>query len=281
MHHLMPLRYKVLYSLLTIIITLWILEKILGTSFIQIQLSEFCTEILNSIENGDEFEYFEILKFRAAIALFFVALIFLLAKKPIFSIVWAIHKGVKKLVGERIYPNLNGKWEVCIESNYGVIKAIEETVNSERHKAYDLQSPKEFREFKANHEDQIVLGTAEIKANFLTISMKMTMNLEGRDYAPTSYTLACLPIETKENGKQTFKLSYTYEQENIDIGSKAYEDQYSHQGAAYLQLLDVNDGHELHLHGVYWTARNWERSANTAGIITLKRKNDWLKRLFY
>lgn len=277
----MPLRYKVLYALLAIMITLWVLEKIVGTAFIQTQLLDFCTKMLQSIENGDEFEYFEIFKLRASIALCFVVLLFLLAKNPIFSIVWSIHKGVKRLLGEKIYPNLNGKWEVRIESNYGVIKAIEETVNSDRHKAYDLQSPKEFREFKANHEDQVVLGTAEIKANFLTISMKMTMNLEGRDYAPTSYTLACLPIETKENGKQTFKLSYTYEQENIDVGSKAYEDQYSHQGAAYLQVLDFNDGNELHLHGVYWTARNWERSANTAGVITLKRKNSWYKRLMY
>ena len=62
-------------------------------------------------------------------------------------------------------------------------------------------------------------------------------------------------------------LVYVYKSKHF---KKAADDESSHTGAAEVQVSRDADG-ILHMTGYYWTARNWRRAGNTAGILNLVR----------
>lgn len=147
----------------------------------------------------------------------------------------------------RIFPNVEGKYEVEISSNWSVIQARDEG-----------------REPDASPEGDIALfkrvGTATITARLSRIGMSLKMD----DGYLTSETVTC--SLRRDLGQRKPVLFYIYDSA---VSVPKQTDTSRHLGGACIPIPLERRPKELL--GNYWTDRNWHRGLNTAGQIRLRR----------
>lgn len=156
------------------------------------------------------------------------------------------------------YPDLSGEWIGTVESNYSVHRAIQSAASSEN-KTLNPLDPAQI--------DPISLEVFEarltIKASLLKINI--LMEVQGKTDRSDSYSIAAAPIVAQND--EPHRLAYIYKSKHFQ---KAADDESNHTGAAEVQLRREADG-TLKMTGYYWTARNWRRAGNTAGILNFVR----------
>jgi hypothetical protein len=156
------------------------------------------------------------------------------------------------------YPDLSGEWKGTVESNYSVHRAIQSAASS----ISETLNPLDPAQI-----DPIPLETFEakltIKASLLKINI--LMEVQGLTDKSDSYSIAAAPIVAQND--EPHRLAYIYKSKHF---KKAADDESNHMGAAEVQLRRNTDG-TLQMIGYYWTARNWRRAGNTAGILNFVR----------
>lgn len=169
------------------------------------------------------------------------ALVFLIGQTALFPLLCRI-PGMW-----RLFPNIDGKYEVEISSNWSVIKA-----------RYEGREP------EVSSDGDVALfnrvGEARITARLSRIDMSLTMN----DGYLTSETVMC--SLRREMGERRPVLFYVYDSH---VSAPKNSDSNRHLGAARIAI--PLEHRPTVLEGNYWTDRNWHRGLNTAGQIRLSR----------
>ena len=147
----------------------------------------------------------------------------------------------------RIFPNIDGEYEVEISSNWSVIKARSDG-----------------REPVVSPEGDVTLfkkmGRAKITARLVRIDVSLTMD----DRYLTSETVTC--ALQRDKGEHKPVLVYVY---SSDVPTPKNTDSQRHLGAARIPI--PLERRPMVLEGNYWTDRNWHKGLNTAGHIRLRR----------
>lgn len=169
------------------------------------------------------------------------ALLFLVGQTPLFPWLCCLP------VMWRLFPNIDGEYEVEISSNWSVIKARNEG-----------------REPDVSPDGDVALfnrmGRATITARLTRIDMSLRMD----DGYLTSETVTC--SLRREKGERRPVLFYVYDSH---ISAPKNTDSQRHLGAA--RVIIPLDRRPMVLEGNYWTDRNWHLGLNTAGRIRLRR----------
>jgi hypothetical protein len=147
----------------------------------------------------------------------------------------------------RLFPDIDGTYEVEISSNWSIIEARKE--GREPVTATDGNVPL----FKK-------VGKATITARLLRIDMRLTMD---DDYL-TSETVVC--TLRRHEGDRRPELFYIYESY---VSVPKPTDSARHSGAARVTV--PLESYPKVLEGNYWTDRKWHLALNTAGCIRLRR----------
>lgn len=147
----------------------------------------------------------------------------------------------------RLFPNIDGEYEVETSSNWSVIKARNEG-----------------REPVVSSDGDVALfnrvGKATITARLTRIDMSLTMD----DGYLTSETVTC---SLRRNiGERCPVLFYIYDSH---VSAPKNTDNDRHLGAARVTI--PLECYPTVLEGNYWTDRNWHLGLNTAGRIRLRR----------
>jgi len=186
-----------------------------------------------------------------------VTAVILIGSIPIcYRFVWRCYE----FVFRGAYPDLSGEWKGTVESNYSVHRAMQSASSS----SSDTLNP-----FDPQQIDSIPLEAFKakltIKASLLKINI--LMEVEGLTDRSDSYSISAAPIVSQND--EPHRLVYIYKSKHF---KKAADDESSHTGAAEVQVRRNPDG-KLELVGYYWTARNWRRAGNTAGILSFVRES--------
>ena len=147
----------------------------------------------------------------------------------------------------RLFPNIDGVYDVEISSNWSVIKARNEGRQPE----------------KASDGDVVLfkkVGKATITARLARIDVSLNMD----DGYLTSETITC--ALRRDRGERRPVLFYTYES-HVSVPKESDSD--GHLGAARVTI--PLEKRPLVLEGNYWTNRNWHLGLNTAGQIRFSR----------
>lgn len=138
------------------------------------------------------------------------------------------------------FPPISGEWNVCMESNWGVMQK------------WLGQSDGDERFFKN--------GKVRIKVSFF----KVSMDFESDDRYSESRTINISVRPSEQVG--LFELNYLYVNHTI---IPLTTDTNVHTGAARVFVKKVGD--DLIMEGTYFTNRNWTKGLNTAGKVTFTR----------
>ncbi|MEB3735116.1 hypothetical protein ULF88_15895 [Halopseudomonas pachastrellae] len=163
-----------------------------------------------------------------------------------------------ELIFKDAYPDLSGEWIGTIESNYSVHRATQLAAASTS-ETLNLLDPMQIEPIPL----EIFEAKLTIKASLLKINV--LMEVQGLTDKSDSYSIAAAPIVAQND--EPHRLVYVYKSKHF---KKAADDESSHTGAAEVQVTRSADG-SLHMTGYYWTARNWRRAGNTAGVLSLVR----------
>lgn len=147
----------------------------------------------------------------------------------------------------RLFPNIDGTYEVEISSNWLVVKA--------RH---------EGREPEISSEGDVALFNKIGKAIITTRLARIDMSLEMEDGYLTSETVTC--SLRRDKGERRPVLLYVYDS-HVSVPKNT--DSQRHLGAARVAI--PLERRPTVLEGNYWTDRNWHLGLNTAGRIKLHR----------
>ena len=147
----------------------------------------------------------------------------------------------------RMFPNIDGDYNVEISSNWAQIRA-----RSEDHSS-NVTGNGNVSLFKK-------VGTARISCRLTCIDMRMEMD----DEHMTSETISC-SLQSAP-GKRNKNLYYVYES-RISVPNGTDSDR--HLGAGRLTIPE--ERRPTILRGNYWTDRNWHKGSNTAGQVVLRR----------
>ncbi|WP_273805723.1 MULTISPECIES: hypothetical protein [unclassified Pseudomonas] len=157
------------------------------------------------------------------------------------------------------YPDLSGEWKGTVQSNYSVHRAIQSAASS----SSDTLNPLDPKQI-----DLVPLESLEakltVKASLLKINI--LMEVQGLTDKSDSYSIAATPVVAQND--EPHRLVYIYKSKHF---KKAADDESNHTGAAEVQVRCNADG-KLEMTGYYWTARNWRRAGNTAGILSFVRE---------
>lgn len=147
----------------------------------------------------------------------------------------------------RLFPNIDGAYEVEISSNWSIIKARNEGREPE------VSSDGDFELFNK-------VGKAMITARLARIDMNLIMD----DGYLTSETVTC--SLRRASGERRPVLFYIYDSRVL---APKNTDSDRHLGAAWVAV--PLESRPVVLEGNYWTDRNWHLGLNTAGRIRLRR----------
>jgi len=150
----------------------------------------------------------------------------------------------------KIFPDIDGSYDVEIASNWSLIQAREEgrSLQTERDVGNQL--------FKKN-------GTLTVTARLFSINIRLEMD----DRYSTSDTVVC--CLKKDGGGPRPVMSYIYKARVLQPQTS---DGGHHFGAARIEI--PNQRRIDMLEGIYWTDRNWHLARNTAGRIVLRRRKN-------
>lgn len=179
--------------------------------------------------------------------------ILVLSSKWVWRPFWKI-KGLNSLLSKVIAPDLNGDWDVKLESNFPVIEKLKKSAKGKR--TFDVANSDIKLPDLSLHEFDATINQSweDIKIEFLP---------NGASPLQKSDTLTCSFFKSTRPDRQG--LTYVYKQES-DTNSNT--DDESFFGAA--ELIIADDGQSMTGH--YWTKRQWQKGLNTAGKITFTKK---------
>ena len=193
------------------------------------------------------------------IALSVWAFIALILWRPVWTFLWRLPL-LGKFLSRAVFPDLNGHWEIEINSNWPIIDAMHNAAKSSKSKRFNVLSE------STNLPDlQSLKFQATIEQNWF--STKVSINPSSNSLLQSSSTISVDLIPSNEtDGK---RLAYTYKQANkqTNMHPRSPTDEHEFFGSAL--LLVSEDGQQLT--GKYWTNRLWDRGLNAAGLITAKR----------
>lgn len=144
----------------------------------------------------------------------------------------------------RIFPNVDGKYEVEVSSNWSLVEAH-----------YEGRQPGEL-----GQELFTKIGSARIVARLTQLDFHVSM----KDGYSKSETIMCSLHRGK--GSNQHKLLYIFD---ATIRVPKLTDAGKHLGAGELDI--PQERRPRILEGQYWTNRNWRKGLNTAGSIRLRR----------
>ncbi|MFN3226607.1 MAG: hypothetical protein ACE360_10215 [Hyphomicrobiales bacterium] len=177
---------------------------------------------------------------------------------PGWRILWKLPFAGKWLANH-VFPDLNGKWVVTIQSNWPIVDQLKTAAAS--------------NEITFNPFDDKMPNLLE--ATF-DVKIKQRWFRTDVDFLPNDQT-PLLSSETisveffkAANGKKS--VAWIFEQTNKQDNTQrlAVTDQPKFNGSA---VLTVNED-TTELQGQYWQNRSWDRGLNAAGLITLRRATD-------
>lgn len=154
---------------------------------------------------------------------------------------WRFLWKVFPIFSQKICPDLNGIWQVTMQSNIAEIAKFHPDLK-------DITPKTE------------IFGQIRIVHSFY----RVIVLFDGRDGYSKSRTV-CANLQ-KDRATEQILLSYIYEN---STPTPLKSDEQKHFGAATLELKMI-DG-ETVLDGVYWTNRNWQSGLNTAGHVVIKK----------
>lgn len=162
----------------------------------------------------------------------------LLGATPLWRWVW------RKIpvLGEWIFPDLNGEWATKMTTNFGTI--------AEFHP--------DFADVDKSKFNKEIPGRFEIKANWFRIFIRF----DSLNEYSTSDTITVYPKKDPETGRNI--LTYVYRN---STSRPLPTDEQSHLGAAYLEIAPKADV----MKGSYWTNRMASKGLNTAGTLVATR----------
>lgn len=149
------------------------------------------------------------------------------------------------------FPDLNGIWAGTTSSNWPTIKMLVDTAKSTKQ-----VTENELHNTPSQNDALVAL----VKNNLFHVRIIAKLGSTHSD----SHTISATPWR-HQHTKQ-IHISYIYQQSTPNPEST---DEETHLGAADLML--VNDGFST-AEGVYWTRRAWRTGRNTAGKISLQRR---------
>ena len=174
---------------------------------------------------------------------------------PLWRLVWCVPI-FGSWLAERIFPDLNGEWEVTIHSNWPVIGRMLEASRSAAGARFDPDK----------QPTELLAGTsyrAKIEQGWRSVDLVVT-NPDGKEALQESRTIS-FDLLAPEAGKP-HRIAYVFHQENRAQG-RAATDVDDFEGAAVLSVsADART-----LSGPYFTNRNWAKGLNTAGRIEMKK----------
>ena len=185
-----------------------------------------------------------------------ILIITVLFSNPIWRLIWNHTGPLGKWLSKKIYPDLNGTYDVVLESNWPIVKRMLDA---------SLKTSPPFDPFAREQEAPPLLKVeleAVIEQTWFDITMWVYPKAQGAAIK-RSKTLATIPIGG--SGSIEKELIYVFEQEN---DTRAPTDDPYHEGAARLRLDRSDSGR---LTGEYWNNRAWQRGVNAAGRLTLNR----------
>lgn len=156
------------------------------------------------------------------------------------------------------FPDLNGEWDVEVNSNWPRLDALLKAANGEQPNI-DLRN--------APEDELPPLGTTLLRARIKQswVDIKVTLwNPAGAGPIKESETLSVQPFRG-EHGRHG--LIYVFEQENAAV---VVSDERKFLGAARI-ILDRDDDNLLC--GQMWSDRMWRRGMNTAAEILFRRRD--------
>lgn len=177
---------------------------------------------------------------------------------PVWRFVWNRTGFIGRWLSRKIYPDLNGTYDVLLESNWPVVKQMLDAARKEAlpFNPFDLDQP--------SPPLLSVELEAVIAQSWFEIKMCMRPKKPGA-VIERSETLATVPTKDAGNGEKG--LVYVFRQENA---SRAATDDPFFEGATRLRI-DRTD--QTILTGEYWNNRAWHRGINAAGKLRLVRRS--------
>ena len=169
------------------------------------------------------------------------ALLFFIGESPLFP--WLCSKPVIW----RLFPNIDGNYDVEISSNWSVINSRNECSKANN---------------SANNDVKLFKKTG--KAKITSRLTRITMRLDMDDKYLTSETVVC-SLQRKQ-GENFPTLYYVYESH---VTTPKSTDSQRHLGTGRISI--PLEPRPVLLEGNYWTDRNWHLGLNTAGRIKLRR----------
>lgn len=161
-------------------------------------------------------------------------------------------------LSEKIFPDLNGKWVIKLQSNFSII---------EKMRLYARDPGDSFDLFSENAEIPSLLEL-EFEVNIIQKWFR-TEVLFVRNDSSTLLGSRTLSVEFHRNFEGGKALTWVYKQTNKEGNSNPLgkTDQRDFLGAG---LLKVKEGDNV-LEGHYWQNRSWNKGLNAAGLIVAKR----------
>lgn len=196
---------------------------------------------------------------RYVVALVDISILTILFSDPVWRWIWNDTGRLGNWLSKKIYPDLNGTYDVVLESNWPIINQMLDAARKEA---------EPFDPFSLTQQAPEVLKvelTAVIEQSWFDIGLRMYPKTVDGAAIKVSRTLVTLPINVGPLCEK--ELIYIFEQEN---NMRAPTDDAYHEGAARLKV-DRQDSRILT--GEYWNNRAWQRGVNTAGRLTLVRQN--------
>lgn len=181
------------------------------------------------------------------------------AFNPIWRKVWSWSAAIPFVpdLNDKVFPDLNGEWDMLLESNWSrqqqILAAAKDGRRSFDIKTCDQTALEPLMQIKLR---------AEIEQSWWT--MKITVTNPQQD-TPIKESQTYIVIPRKKREGQPASLCYFYDQTN-DTDNQADDPVFS--ASACISYDHKTDS----LEGTFWTARQWRRAINTAGRLTLKRK---------
>jgi hypothetical protein len=214
-------------------------------------------------------------------------IIFILSCKPVWGLIWKTC-WLGPWLSQNIYPDLNGKWEVEIISNWPKIDEMQAALNQkmalhvelekrakkiteeDKYPPFTLEKPKEaFPSHKLEIPPAYFIATIDqgwIKSKITLVPTKQTADTANA-VLQRSVTLSLDFLQPCDI--EPHRLCYIYAQQSQPLKIKD-TDVGAFYGGAKLDLLDVEHGVK-EMVGLYFTERNWQKGLNAAGIIKYKR----------
>jgi SMODS-associating 2TM, beta-strand rich effector domain len=183
------------------------------------------------------------------------AVVTIIFATPLWRAVWRWFPSLNHYV----YPDLNGEWDVELETNWPRIDRTLKAANGEELPIDMREGPEEALPALGN-----MVMRARIKQTWLTMKMDL-WNPAGLGASPIreSQTLLVAPFQG-EDGRHG--LAYIYEQENA---TDVVSDDAKFKGAAWI-VRDRDDPNVLC--GRMWNDRMWRRGMNTAAELRFTRR---------